>query len=445
MEKIVDMTWISTRENACWQECGAYQPCTEEANLAFTGEELQTVKGFGGAFNELGWTALSKASKADRDRVMASLFDPEAGCGFTFCRVPIGASDFALDWYSCDEADEDYDMEHFSIARDQQHLIPYIKRAIDFQPELTLFASPWSPPTWMKTRKTFNFGNLRWEEPVLKAYALYFKKFVEAYADEGIRIEQVHIQNEPRSDQKFPSCLWTGPQMRDFIRDYIGPLFEREKVKCEIWAGTLEKGIYFGTRMELIGTQGYAEWAHCILSDPEARKYIGGVGFQWDGKGMIQRTHEAWPDIPLIQTENECGNSTNTWTYAQYVFDLIWHYFTNGVGAYTYWNMILPEGGESTWGFAQNSMITVTDAGQVVFNPEFYVMRHLARFVRPGAIRLGLKGMWTGFALAFRNTDGSTALVIANPYEEPNTVYLDAGDETVSFTLPGKSFNTLSF
>ncbi len=113
--------------------------------------------------------------------------------------------------------------------------------------------------------------------------------------------------------------------------------------------------------------------------------------------------------------------------------------------AYTYWNMILPEGGESTWGFAQNSMVTVTDAGQVVLNPEFYVMRHLAQFVRPGAVRLGLKGMWTGFALAFRNTDGSTVLVIANPYQEPNTVNLNTGSETVSLTLPGKSFNTLRF
>ena len=443
MEQTVDITWISTRPNACWQYRKSPRRSNREPNLYFTPQELQPVKGFGGAFNELGWVALGKLKQKDQDRVMRALFDTEQGCGFTFCRVPIGASDFALDWYSYSETPDDYVMKHFSIERDRKHLIPYIKRAMRIRPDLTLFASPWSPPTWMKTKKAFNSGILRWEPKVLRAYALYFKRFIEAYADQGIRIEQVHIQNEPRSDQKFPSCLWTGPQMRDFIRDYIGPLFERDKVNCEIWAGTIEKGVYFGSQMDLIGTQGFAEWAHCILSDPDTRKYVGGVGFQWDGKGMVQRTHETWPNIPLIQTENECGNGTNTWTYARYVFDLIWHFFTNGVRAYTYWNMILPEGGVSTWNFAQNSMITVTDDGRAVFNPEFYVMRHFAQFVRPGARRLGLAGPWSGFALGFVNTDGSRVLVLANPYETPGRVTLDTGDGTVALSLPGQSFHTL--
>jgi glucosylceramidase len=278
---------------------------------------------------------------------------------------------------------------------------------------------------------------------VLDAYALYFKKFVEAYAKEGIRVEQVHVQNEPRSNQKFPSCLWTGEEMRDFIRDHIGPLFEREEVPCEIWAGTIEKGGCLGTRTDAGGTQGYAEWAHCILSDPDARKYVGGLGFQWDGKGMIQQTHLTWPDVPLIQTENECGDGKNTWSYARYVFELMWHYFTNGVSAYTYWNMILPEGGGSSWGWKQNAMISVTDSGKAVFNPEFYVMQHVAQFVRPGAARLGLKGPWSAFALAFRNTDGSTVIVVANPYETPGKVNLDTVDGTVKLALPPGSLNTM--
>ncbi len=145
-----------------------------------------------------------------------------------------------------------------------------------------------------------------------------------------------------------------------------------------------------------------------------------------------------------MQTENECGDGTNTWTYALYVFDLMWHYFTNGACAYTYWNMVLAEGGESTWGWKQNSMFCVTEEGQVRCNPEFYVMKHLARFVKPGAIRLGLRGPWSAFALAFANPDGSLAVLTANPYLDAQDIMIELNGERHRCALPPRSFNTFS-
>jgi len=412
-----------------------------DADLCLSGGHHQQLKGLGGCFNERGWEALERLDTATRNQVLDQLFSDEEGCGFSFCRVPIGANDYSIDWYSHSETDDDFKMEHYSIQRDHHYLIPYIQAAMQRQPGLSLFASPWSPPIWMKTFKAYNHGRLRSEPAVLEAYALYFQKFVEAYASEGIRVEQIHIQNEPYSNQKFPSCLMPAEQMRDFIRDYIGPRFEHEGLACEIWAGTLEKGMLHGWAMD--ESQSYAQLSHLLLKDPVARKYIRGMGFQWDGKGLIQRTHQAWPDLPLIQSENECGDGTNTWAYALYVFDLMWHYFNNGACAYTYWNMVLVDGGESTWGWKQNSMICVSDKNQVIYNPEFYVMKHLAHFVKPGARRLGLEGSWSAFALAFVNSDESTIVMVANPYNQVEIMQVELEAQLHRFELPPRSLNTI--
>lgn len=442
MTKTLQLT--SSSESAVWRTRTVSPVAADAAaaDLSLSGEEHQRMKGFGGCFNERGWEALQRLDPAQREAVLDRLFGTDNGCGFTFCRMPIGASDYALEWYSLNETDGDLAMEQFSVDRDRRYLIPYIRAAMARQPDLTLFASPWSPPTWMKTFKAYNYGTLRSEPEILEAYALYFQRVIEAYADEGIRIAQIHIQNEPYSNQKFPSCLMPAGQMRDLIRDYIGPRFQREGVDCEIWAGTLEKGMLHGWAMD--ESHSYAQLAHLILKDPETRRYIKGMGFQWDGKGLIQRVHQAWPELPLIQTENECGDGNNTWAYALYVFDLMWHYVTNGACAYTYWNMVLAEGGESTWGWKQNSMVCVTDSGDAMYNPEFYVMKHLAGSVKPGARRLGLRGPWSAFALAFANPDGNTVVLAANPYREAQSMTLELDGGSYQCELPRRSINTIA-
>jgi glucosylceramidase len=390
------------------------------------------MAGFGGCFNELGWDALGVLPDGDRNAVLAALFGPEGdGCRFNMGRVPIGASDYALQWYSHDEADGDYGMERFSVERDRRYLLPYIKAAMGFRPDLWLFASPWSPPTWMKTHRVFNYGVIRWQPEILHALALYFLRFVRAYREEGVEVRQVHVQNEPAADQKFPSCRWMGERLRDFIRDYLGPLFEREGEECEIWLGTLN-------------ADNFDEFIVSAMIDDVCRRFIGGVGLQWAGKSIIQRIHAAWPELRLMQTENECGDGKNTWQYAHYVFALLWHYLTNGAEAYCYWNMVLPVGGESTWGWRQNSMVCVDkDRREVAYNPEFHVMRHFSRFVQPGAVRLDVSGPWAGNALVFRNPDGAAVVVAANPLAQPRTLIFQADGGNVACEAEPCSFNTL--
>ena len=423
--------WIASSPGAQWKKQGGPTQVDSTPSLKHLPSPRQTWKGFGGCFNELGWKAMECLSSKDRDTILRSLFSSGTGCGFNYCRMPIGASDYAERWYSHNEHPGDFQMKRFSIERDHKYLLPYISAATKLQPELYLFASPWSPPTWLKQPQAYNNGKLVWKPDYLNAYALYFVKFVQEYAKAGIRIDAVHVQNEPNSDQKFPSCLWTGDKMRDFIRDYLGPMFRKARMDCQIWAGTIERAD--------VNT-----WAQLILSDDKARAYITGVGYQWAGKGAVQRTRMAWPNLPMIQTENECGDGQNSWDYAHYVFDLFQHYISNGVEAYVYWNMILQDGGESTWGWKQNSMISINPEKRTFkYNPEFYVMKHFAAYVEPGSHVLDLEGTWSANAIAFRNCDGRIVYVIHNPFTTPSPVHLAGKTGTMRFMRKPQSINTI--
>ena len=392
----------------------------------------ESFKGFGACFNELSWIALQATDAASREAMIEKVFSP-VGLDLHYNRLPIGASDFAESWYSHNETEGDFSMEHFSIERDHRHLLPYLQsaRAVhgrDFQ----LFASPWSPPIWLKDHKAHNFGKLIWEPRYRKAHALYLAKFVEAYRDLGIKVASVHVQNEPDSDQKFPSCCWTGERLRDFIRDDLGPIFEERGLDSEVWLGTIERG-------------SFNDWVAPTMLDPDARATIGGIGFQWAGKNGIQRARQAAPDVPLIMTENECGDGLNTWDYAHYVFDLAKHYLSNGVEAYVYWNVVLEKGGISTWGWQQNSMFCVDrETGELCENPEYQLMRHLAQFVRQGASVLETTGRWAANTIIFRNADGSDVAIIQNPLNTEAEVRVDIGNAIWAVALPPKSFATLT-
>ncbi len=373
-------------------------------------------EGFGGCFNELSQIALLKLDEAKRTEVYDLLFAKDAdGFKFDFCRLPIGASDYAEIWYSHNEVDEDYAMEHFSIARDQKYLLPYIKEAQKRNPEMRFFASPWSPPSWMKQPKAYNYGTLVQSERNLNAYALYLALFIEAYAKEGVVISQLHVQNEPVSSQKFPSCVWTGAEFANFIGNYLAPLFNERGIQTKIWLGTINAPETDARKL----TTRVDDYANLVLHDETCYSVVEGVSYQWAGKYALALNRAAFPEKRYIQSENECGDGENTWAYAMYIFEMFHHYITNGVCAYTYWNMVLPPKGESTWGWTQNSMITVTDS--ITLNPEYYVMKHFSHFVTLGAKRLVLQGHFCGNSVAFQNPDGEIVLICKNPFNKEMT------------------------
>jgi len=420
--KIVN--WLTLTEDGPTHD--GVSTATDKANsLLYGGCEGHPFEGFGCCFNELGWIALQNLPDDAKNKILDDLFTPEHG--FVFNRIPVGANDYSARWYSHNEHGGDYAMEHFNIAKDEKYLLPYVRAAFKRNPRMRLFASPWSPPAWMKNPPVYNYGKLVKTKKNLEAYALYLMKFLKAYSDLGLPIERLFVQNEVCADQKFPSCLWSGEEYRDFVRDYLGPLFALNDIKTEIWLGTLN-------------CEHYEDYLPVVMLDEKTAGYIGGVGYQWAGKHAVQRAHMSFPDLKIMQTENECGMGTNSFHHAQYVFGLIQHYLTNGASAYTYWNAVLASGGRSTWGWTQNSLLSVNpENGAVTYNPEYFLMRQIAAYVRPGARRVVTQGAFTGLGFVFDNTDGTRVLCLHNPYAEP-VHFVTEGRELV---LKGKSIHTV--
>ena len=419
---------FSTTPEAVWQELPT-SPASGPCNLRTMGRHRRAWEGFGGCFNELGWDALRALPDADRREILDGLFGLD-GLHLDIARLPMGASDYASSWHSYDETEGDLALKDFSIARDRERLFPYVQEAIKRRANLRFFASPWSPPTWMKFPAAYNYGTFRMEPEYLEAYARYFVLYVAACAAEGIPIESVHPQNEPVADQKFPSCVWTGDELAEFLGGYLGPAMAKHAPETGVWLGTMN-------------TADFENLFLPTLLDPACAAHLCGIGIQWDGKHAAHKLAAACPHLPLWQTENECGDGKNSWAYAHHVFSLVSHYLSAGVSAYMYWNMVLQPGGRSTWGWNQNSLAVVDPSSQKwAWQPEFWVFKHLAHFVSPGDIPLRIEGALAPCAVAFERAQGGFVLAVQNPLSEPARLNSQIGSHEISATLEPRSFHT---
>lgn len=450
-------SWVTTTESSFWQEqpdlLSAVADTVRSIDVTVRKDRpQQEIDGFGACFNEAGWISLSRLEPSDREKIMQELFFPEYGANFTICRMPVGANDFSRDWYSYDETDGDFGMKNFTVANDLQTLIPFIRNARQYNADLRIWASPWCPPSWMKRNKhyasayTGDAFDMKYRNGLpadkvghegedmfvqdslyLQAYALYFSKFIRAYREQNIDIFAVMPQNEFNSAQIFPSCCWTAASLARFIGHYLGPAME--ELGVEVMFGTVERA-----NEALVDT---------ILTDPACRKYVKGVGFQWAGKGAVEGIHRRYPDLKLYQTEQECGDGLNDWKGALYSWNLMRHYLDRGVSAYMYWNISLEKGGVSRWGWAQNSLVVVDPASRsYTFTPEYYIMKHMSHYVRPGARKVETDGVFTDL-LAFVNPDGSIAVVLANEGNRERMVSIRIGGRVYQPQLPPWSVSTI--
>jgi glucosylceramidase len=458
------LTWISTTQDKPWEQNDLLTNVSKDPfDVSIELDKpMQMISGFGTCFNELGWTSLKILSSKDRENIMRELFAPGVGANFTICRMPVGANDFSRQWYSYNETDGDFKMENFSIANDMQTLVPFIKNAKKYNSSLQLWASPWSPPVWMKYNKhyasrSFPKGDSSFkseefgmdftglsnglkpgqegkegtnmfiqDEKYFRAYALYFEKFIKAYREQNIFIRMVMPQNEFNSAQVFPSCTWTAAGLVKFI-SYLGP--QMHALNVDVFFGTMER-----PNEKLVDT---------ILQSNESKNYIKGAGFQWAGKEAIVGIHNRYPKLALYQTEQECGNGKNDWKYCVYAWSLMKHYLTNGANAYMYWNTSLKEGGISTWGWKQNSLVSVDTVSKTYkYNYEYYLMKHLSHFVQPGAKRLQTTGSFDNL-LAFMNKDKSVVIVAQNESPVEKVLRVKVGNKMISPLLKADSFNTI--
>ncbi|OAN57632.1 beta-glycosidase [Sphingomonas sp. TDK1] len=446
--------WVVTSATSAWQlaDKAALTPSVSadpaDVLLQFDRPQ-QTMEGFGACFNEMGWDAISLLPHADQDAIFEALFG-DAGLGFSLCRMPIGANDFARDWYSYDETPGDFALRDFRLSRDDATLVPFIQRAQHVRPALRLWASPWSPPSWMKTnghyasvpnRTGWPSNGLRpdqvgtegtdmfvQDERYFDAYARYFGRFIDEYAKRGIRIGMVMPQNEFNSAQPFPSCCWTPSGLARFL-----PHLGREMTRRDV-------DVFFGT-MERPDDRLF----ETVYADKAAAAVIRGVGVQWAGRGALPFLARNHPTLRFYMSEQECGDGRNDWRYARYVWSLMKSYLSNGCSGYNYWNIALVDGGVSRWGWAQNSLLSVNRATRGWrWNHEFYLLKHLAGIVRPGATRIPAVS-WTGYedVLAFRNRDGSLAIMAHNPTNAQMNLRIGIGGSILETRLPADSFGSV--
>ncbi len=382
----------------------------------------QSMDGIGGAFNELGWDALSSLPEAQRAVVLRNLFDTQQGAALRFNRIPIGSSDFAKNAYSLDDVTNDWKLKHFSIARDEGCLIPYIKAAQAVNPEMKFHASPWSPPGWMKTNGKLIGGQLKSDDRTLKSLAAYFVKFLQAYAKHGIVINRLCPQNEPVNATAYPSCKVPGPLYAKAVTQWIVPAVRQSARPTEVWAGTLN----YYRPMD-------AQHFQALLADEKMNRAIAGLSFQYTHLPWLREYHARHPDLPIQMSESECYNGANSVNEALRDFQDFVAYTRTGCQLFTFWNMVLAEPHKSSWNWRQNSLVVIDKQKQAVtYEPSFALARFLGGEITPGSRYLP--------ATITTKDDGIGALNILPKEFSFLESNLSGGEQVVAFSRSGGGF-----
>ena len=444
-------TLVTSAPGAYWTTDGQLTPVTNpnsDVTVNVTAS-AQTWEGFGGAFNEMGWFYLSMLSQSDRNTAIRLLYGAD-GARFAFGRIPIGASDYAMDRYTLDETANDTSLADFSIDRDKQWLIPFVHAAQVVKANIRFWSSPWTPPTWMKQGpyssgnavSPFDGGSMKDDDVTMAAFAQYLVNFVQAYAQQGIPIEAISPQNEPSYTGNYPTCGWSPATYTKFVGQYLGPAIVGAGLTTKIMLGSFNGG---AADAAIVST---------VMGDPTAQRCINVLGYQW---GMQNRVASAESyNLPVWQTEHKCGNypwakpfnanlAPNDQAYAAESWGLIRDWIKAGVTAYSAWNMVLDTVGvgiDTTRVWPQNALLTVdTSAKTLNITPTYYVFRHLSQFVAPGAKVVGTTG---GDAVAFKNPDGTIVVVMYNSGSAKSTFTVSMGDKQLQFSMPGSGWATVT-
>jgi len=410
-----------------------------------TTKKFQTLLGIGAALTDAAAETFFKLSEANQAKFMESYYSVDKGIGYSLGRTIIHSCDFSSGSYTyIDEGD--VELSSFSIAHDKTYRIPFTKKAIAAAGgSLTMYASPWSPPAFMKSNNNMLEGG-RLLEAFYQPWANYYAKFIKAYQKEGIPIWGLTIQNEPMAIQRWESCIYTAAEERDFLKNFLGPTLEKEGLGDK-------KIIVWDHNRDLLFQR-----AQTILNDPEAAKYVWGTGFHWyedwkDGVPMfenVSHVQEAFPDKNLIFTEG-CNegydiNRIEDPTLAERYGRSMINDFNNGTVAWTDWNILLnQEGGPNHVGnlcFAPVHGNTITDV--LTFTNSYYYIGHFSKFIRPGAKRVSsVSSANSLMSTAFVNTDGSVVIVAMNQSDSEISYTITINGEMANITVPARAIQSI--
>lgn len=410
-------------------------------------KSFQTLLGIGGALTDASAETYAKLPKDKQQQFMQAYFDKKNGIGYTLARTNIHSCDFSSDTYTyIDEGDAA--LKTFNVRHDQQYRIPFIKQAIAAAGgKLTMFVSPWSPPAFMKTNNDILHGG-HLKKEFYQSWANYYTKFIKTYEKEGIPIWGISIQNEPMATQKWESCIFTGEEERDFLKNNLGPTMKKEGLGDK-------KIIGWDHNRDLLYQR-----ASTLLKDPEAAKYLWGIGFHWyepwsGGEPMydnLKLVNEAFPGKNLLFTEG-CKEAfdlskTGDWKLGEKYGANMIHDFNNGSVGFTDWNILVDEtGGPNHVGnFCFAPIVGNTKTGELIFTNEYYYIGHFSKFIHPGAKRIVSSASRSQLqTTAFKNPDGSIAVVVMNDGDTQTTFYVWINGKAAEATALPHSISTLVF
>lgn len=408
---------------------------------------FQTFIGMGGAITDAAAETFAKLPAASQQELLDAYYSPVKGIGYTIARTNINSCDFSSDMYTY-VAEGDKELKTFDISHDKKYKIPLIKAAMAATGnKLNLFASPWSPPAWMKDNKDMLHGGKLLPE-FYASWAGYYTQFIKAYAKEGVPVWGISVQNEPMANQRWESCIYTAEEETNFLKNYLGPTMKKEGLGNK-------KIIVWDHNRDLIYQR-----ALTYFSDPEASKYAWGIGFHWyeDWSGgtpmfdNLRRVYEAFPDKKLFFTEG-CAESFDATRYhawflgEKYARNMI-NDFNNGMVGFTDWNVLLDETGgpNHVQNFCFAPVHGDTKTGKLVYTNAYYYIGHFSKFIRPGAKRITSSASRSQFlTTAFKNTDGKTVVVVMNQGDSKTPYFIWVNGQAASVTALPHSIATLIF
>ena len=413
--------------------------------------KYQEILGLGGAVTDATAALYGRMTPAQRKEVIDALFSPE-GLNLRFNRICINSSDYSEDFYTCDDVEGDTELKHFNIEHDRENIIPMLKEALKVQPGMKIFASPWSPPAWMKTNGKMELGG-KLKEEYRETWALFYARFIKAYAAEGIPVWGLTVQNEAKAKQWWESCIYEAAEERDFVTGFLRPLLDREglgatKIFC--WDHNKERVV--DRAMETFGTK-------------RGRDSFDGIAVHWysgDHFRALDATHQLFPEKTIISTENSTGADLKIpWAICERsVHDIIGN-FNNYASAWVDWNLILDETGHPYHWDKERFEATGIDGyhpgmrpstpimywkKKLKYEPQYYYFGQFSRYIREGAVRIASSSYAEPLeTCAFLNPDGSVVLVVMNKADKDMPVVLRCRNHVAPYTMTKHSIATFLF
>jgi len=431
-------------------------------------DKFQTITGFGGSFTESSAYLLNKISKKNRDTIIEAYFG-ESGAKYSLTRTHMNSCDFSLNQYSYAPVADDMELKHFSIQEDKDDIIPMIKDAMAVSKDgFKILSSPWTAAPWMKDNNAWVGGKLL--PKYYDTWALFFSKYIDAYKKEGIDIWGFTVENEPLGNgNNWESMHYSPDEMTNFVQHHLGPKLEAD--------GHTTKILGYDQNREHL-----KEWVDAQFKNEATSKYFDGTAIHWYASTYdyfpeeLQYAHKKAPNKYLIQSE-ACVDSEipkwqdDAWYWKKEATDWGWDWapekdkhlhpkyapvnryardiigcLNNYVDGWIDWNMVLDTQGGPNWfkNWCVAPVIVDPEKDEVYFTPIFYTLSHFSRFIRPNAVRIGVRNSDKDLLItAAKNVDGTIAVVVFNEGKVKKNMKLIIDSKSVAISIAEQAIQTI--